>query len=82
MLANIFVRVSSHRYMLACVPIKDSDQTEHPLSLIRAFDGHSMGSHATHVSSGVKLRLTESSDVQTDLNLCCTHMPTFARYQL
>ena len=34
-----------------------------------------MGRHGSNVSSGVKLRLINYADVQTDLNLRCTHMP-------
>ena len=46
------------RYKLANVPIEDSDQPVHLLSLIRVFNGQSIGSQASNVSSsGVKLRL-------------------------
>ena len=61
---------SSKRYKLACVPIKDSDQPAHLHSLIRVFNGHSMGSQSPHVSSGRKPRLkSDCADAQTDLNL-------------
>ena len=47
-----------------------------PHSLIRVFDGHSMGSHELTGSSRGKLRLwSDGADAQTDLNLCCMHMP-------
>ena len=49
--------VSSPRYMLACVSIKDLDQPAHENSLIRIFDGHSMGSQGSNISSGGKQRL-------------------------
>ena len=42
---------------MACVPIEDSDQPVHPCSLIKVFDGRSMGSQGSKVSSGGKLRL-------------------------
>ena len=45
----------------------------HPLktqrNLIRVFNGNSMGSQGSNISS-------DYADAQTDLNLCCTHMPT------
>ena len=45
-------------------------------SLIRVFDGHSMGSHELTVSSRGKHRLwSDVADAQTDLNICCMHMP-------
>ena len=65
---------SSKRYTLACVPIEDSDQPAHPRSLIRVFDGRSMGSKGSNVSSGGKLRLwSDCEDTQTYLNLHYTH---------
>ena len=45
---------------LACAPIKDSDQPAHLYSLIIVFDGHSMGSQRSNVSSGRNLRLSVS----------------------
>ena len=51
--------VSSKRYKLACAPIKDSDQPALLRSLIRVFDGCSMGSQGSNVSSGRKLRLVK-----------------------
>ena len=42
---------------MECVPIEDSDQPAHPCSLIKVFDGLSMGSQGSKVSSGGKLRL-------------------------
>ena len=44
------------RYMLPCATIEDSDQPARPRSLIRVFDGRSMGSQVSKVSSGRKLR--------------------------
>ena len=59
------------------MPIADSDQPAHLCSLIRVFDGCSMGKQGINVSSGGKLRLTlYSVDGQTDLSLQGTHMPT------
>ena len=48
-----FEPVSSNGYKLAFAPIEDSVQPAHPRSLIRVFNGRSMGSQG---SSGVKLR--------------------------
>ena len=62
---------------MACAPIKDSDQTAHPCSLIRVFDGHSMGKQESNVSSGGKIKLwSDCAGARTDLNLRCMHMPT------
>ena len=47
--------MSTKRYKLACAPIKDIDQ--HPHSLIRVFNGRSMGSQGSNISLGRKLRL-------------------------
>ena len=44
--------VSGKRYMVACAPIEDSDQSVHARSLIRVFDRSSMGSQGSNVSSG------------------------------
>ena len=45
-------------------------------SLIRVFDGHSMGSQEPNVSTGGTLRLwSDCAHPQTDLNLRCAHMP-------
>ena len=64
-------------YKLACAPIDDSDQTAHLRSLIRVFNGRSMGSQGFNVSSREKVRLySDSVNAQTDLNLCCAHMLT------
>ena len=52
-----FEPVSSNRYNLACEPIENSSQTAHLRSLIRVFDGHSMGSQGSNISSCRKLRL-------------------------
>ena len=46
-----FELVSSKRYKLACLSIKDSDQPGHPLSLISIFDVCSVGSQGSIVSS-------------------------------
>ena len=51
-----FEPVSSKRDKLASAPIKDSDQPVHPHSLIRVFNGRSMGSQGSSVSSIRKLR--------------------------
>ena len=56
--------VPSKRYMLACGPIKDSDQPAYLRSLIRVFNGGSVGSHEFNASSCGKLRLwSECMDV-------------------
>ena len=47
---------SSKRYLLAYAPIKDSDQTAWTRRLIRIFDGRSMGSKGSSVSSGGKTK--------------------------
>ena len=52
-----FELVSSLRYKLACVPIEDSVLPAHPHSRIRVFNGHSMGSQGSKISSDGKLRL-------------------------
>ena len=44
-------------YKMVCVPNEDLDQTAQTHSLIRVFDGHSMGSQGLNLSSGRKLRL-------------------------
>ena len=49
--------VSSKRYKLACAPIEDSDQPAHARSLIRVFDGRTIGRQVFNVSSSGKLRL-------------------------
>ena len=60
--------LSSKRYMLACAPIKDSDQLSHLLSLIRVFDERSLGSQGTNVvrfftrKTKNLVRLRESAD--------------------
>ena len=57
--------VSSIWYNFPCAPIEDSDQSAHPRSLIRVFDGRSMGSQGSDVSSGGTLRLlSDCVDVQ------------------
>ena len=49
----------------------------HLHSLIRVFDGPSMGIQRSNFSSGGKLRLlSDCLDAQTNLNLCYSHMPT------
>ena len=50
-------RVSSMRKKLACVPIEDSEQPAHPHSLIRVFDGRSIASQESSISSGRKLSI-------------------------
>ena len=67
----------SKRYKVAYAPIEDSDKTAHLRSLIRVCDGRSMDSQGSSVSIGGKLRLcSDCVDAQTDLNVCCMHMPT------
>ena len=39
-------------YKTACVSSEDSDQPEHPCSLIRVFAGYFVGSQGSKVSSG------------------------------
>ena len=41
-------QVSSKRCKLACAPLKDTDQTAHPCSLISVFDGRSVGSQGSN----------------------------------
>ena len=41
-------QVSGKRCKLACAPIKDTDQTAHPCSLISVFDGHSVSSQGSN----------------------------------
>ena len=43
--------------MTLCAAIADSDQPAHPRSLIRVFDGRSVGRQGPYISSGGKLRL-------------------------
>ena len=50
-------RVLTKSYKLACSPIIDLDQPAHPRSLIRVFDGRSMGSLGSIISADRKLRL-------------------------
>ena len=45
-------KISSLRYNLVCAPIKYSDQPAHLHSVIRVFDGCSMGSKGPQVHSG------------------------------
>ena len=59
--------VSSIRYNLACAPIEDSNLTAHPRSLIRVFDGRSMGRQESNSYS-------DCADVHTDFNRSCTTM--------
>ena len=59
--------VSSIRYKLAFLPIEDSDQPVYQHSLIRAFDGHSMGNQGSIIFSGGKL-IRQCVDAQTDLD--------------
>ena len=54
---GLFELVSSEWYKLACATIKDSDQIAHPYYLIRVFDGCSMDSQGSNISSVGKLRL-------------------------
>ena len=52
-----FEPVTSKLCKLACASIEDSDQPAHPYSLIIVFDGHSMGSQWSNISSDGKIRL-------------------------
>ena len=65
-------------------PIEDSDKPVHLCNPIRVFNGRSMGSQASNVSSDGKLRLcSDCVDAQTYLNLRSTHMPVpFAGHPL
>ena len=57
-------------YTLASAPIKDSHQTAHRHSLVRVFDGRSMGSQESYVSSGRKLRLwPDCADSQSNQSI-------------
>ena len=53
----VYEAESSERYKLTYAPTEDSDQPVHPRSLIRAFNGRSMGSRGSNVSSDGKVRL-------------------------
>ena len=65
------------RYKLGCAPNEYSDQPAHPRSLVRVFDGRTIASKGSNVSSDGKLRLwSDIVDIQTDLNFHCSHMPT------
>ena len=73
---NIYL-ASNHRYRFACVPIEDSDQPAHPRSLIKVFDGRSMESQGSYVSSGATLRLwSDCAGEQTEMKFRCTFMQT------
>ena len=50
--------VSSKRYKLACAPIENSVQPAHRYSMVRVFDGQSLGSQGSSVSLGGKLKHT------------------------
>ena len=79
---SLFESVSSIRYKLAFVPIEDSDQPLYQHSLIRAFDGHSLGNQGSNIFSGGKLRL-QSDNVWMHRLIwifCCLHMPTCTSY--
>ena len=52
--AMVFEPGSSKSDKLACAPIEDSDQPAHLRRLIRVYDGHSMCSQGSNVSSGGK----------------------------
>ena len=63
---------------LACALIEDTDQPVQLRRLIRVFNGRSVGSQGSNVSSGVNLRLyqTVGMHAHSDFNHLCTHMPT------
>ena len=78
---------SSKMYKLACVPIKDSDQTVHLCSLIWVFDGHSWYKRVQGFLGGCRCAewfesllgstfLQGDAGVQNDLNLGCAHILT------
>ena len=66
-LCHLFDRAMSHdtcgskgnseRYNVVCAPVEESDQPALSRSLIRVFDGSSMDSQGSNISSGEKLRL-------------------------
>ena len=63
---------------LTYVPIEDTDQPAHSRYLIRLFDGRSIGSQVSNVSSSGAIRLCSDRAVaQTDFSLSCYHMPTY-----
>ena len=76
--------MSSKILKLVWAPIVDSDQPAHPRSLIRVFDGRSIGRQVSNISSGGKARLRLGCLVaQTDFNLRrCMHMSTCNFYWL
>ena len=53
---NITEPGSNKNYKLACAHIEASDQPARPRSLIRIFDGRSLGRQGSISSSGGKLR--------------------------
>ena len=57
-----------------CAPIKDSDQTAQMRSLIWVFDGCSMGSQGSNISTKRILGLIRLCRCTTNFNLYCTHM--------
>ena len=48
------------------VPIEDSDQPAHPHILIRVFDGCSVESQRSNISSGKKKKTDQTVDEKTD----------------
>ena len=68
-----------------CAPSEDSDQPGHPLSLIRVFTLHSMGSKGPKLSSCRQRRLwSDWVDAQADLSLrwAQTHFVGFVMSRL
>ena len=61
---------STTKHKMTCAPSEDSDQPEHPPSLIRVFAVRTMGSWGPNISSCGQLRLwSDWADVQADLSL-------------
>ena len=71
--------ILSKRYKLTCALIEVLDQPAHPLNLTIIFDERSGCSQGSNVSSTGNLKFwSHCMDVQTDFNLRCTHMQTWA----
>ena len=69
--------VSSKMHKFEYAPFQDLDQSAHLRRQIWVFDGHSMDSQGSSVSSGGNLRLwSDCVEAQTNLNGRCLHMLT------
>ena len=53
----IYEQGQSIPYMIAYVSCEDSDLSAHPYSLIRVFEGHSVGCQGSKATSGGQQRL-------------------------